>query len=473
MKIRNAFLICVMLAICSITGLTHHQVLAATWFDNSGFSYPAPPEVTSGVPGYVPFNNDFSVLSGSNSTILTRNSSNVGLVVNQSKTNQKGAIWSNNPIFDLSKQHQSLAMNLLIQASAFNLAGDGMAFALAGTRPTSLGLDGGAIGVWGQEINANTSDTSTLAASGLQKSAVITFDTFFNQTTYDKAVDTYRHYIGFGYPGETSSYTIDSQTTTINNKTGYPTHIVFPSSASVAPDLTLSSTPASPVWHIFNVSWNRNSNNDGGTLTYSASDVGKRPVGPVVKQVTWSDSDIQNHFGTNKLYIGFTGSTGAQTEDNVLSFRTLPDIVNASGNVKLTRLSDNTTVTNQTTLKTNDALNYHFSLTYDASSNQSWPSSSTNQLVMYVPKSKYLIASQKSIRVTGSDGSSTSVNVDASSATQLKLTGFNNFLQGTSKTITFDIPVNVNGAVDNTIPVNSSLDVSDDTATMVGNNAQV
>ncbi|WP_156321618.1 hypothetical protein [Lacticaseibacillus saniviri] len=73
-------------------------------------------------------------------------------------------------------------------------------------------------------------------------------------------------------------------------------------------------------------------------------------------------------------------------QDNVLAFRSLPGIVNAAGTVKVTRPADSTTVTDKTVLHTNDALNYHVSLTYDASSSQSWPANSANKLVMYLPK---------------------------------------------------------------------------------------
>ncbi|KRO16897.1 hypothetical protein IV56_GL000584 [Lacticaseibacillus saniviri JCM 17471 = DSM 24301] len=419
---------------------------------------------------------------------LTNSGSDVGLIVTQSKNKQVGAIWSQSPIFDLSKQSQSMSANILFQPPATGKPGDGMAFVLTADKQTKVGYDGGALGVWGGPDTSPTKPTSAqIAANAIQHSAAIAFDTYADTDTYDgtagygnsSVFPAPSQYVGFGYPGLPDMYQIftsggkSTPALSFTNKNSGSTTsgLSFPGAApNTLAQLTTSK------WHILEVNWQRNYK-DGGTLTYKISDAdeaGKHNA--IVQSIQWSQADINTIFGSNspKLYVGFTGTTGDAVQDNVLAFRSLPGIVNAAGTVKVTRPADSTTVTDKTVLHTNDALNYHVSLTYDASSSQSWPANSANKLVMYLPKSKYLIASQRTISVTGSDGSSATVNLDSSSATQFKLSGFDNFLKGTSKTITFDIPVNVDATVDNnTIPVGSTQSFSDNTATMVGDDAQI
>ncbi|MHA3066910.1 L-type lectin family protein [Lacticaseibacillus saniviri] len=495
-------------------GIIPSTAVHAAWMAplGDGTMYSEPPLLssTSGIPGYVPYGDYFSPLSGGKSEIIQNpdKTQSVGLVVTKATAQQNGAIWSNNPIFDLNQQHQSVSMDLLIKSTDTVPSADGMAFALAGQRPTRLGASGASLGVWSNTAPAPDFGSGLPLTNQLAKSAVIAFDTFTNADTLDRLVvlnntDPYAfnltpkpsytstQYLGFGYPDRTDTYFLGSSGSGFGAFkapylafSGDKHNDTFATLPTRPLDTNLQLYSTSDLWHVFEVSWDQNATKTGGTLTYKLDNVGPANANgikpAITRQVPWSYSDIDSIFGVSssnrKLYIGFTGSTGTNYEANVLAFRTIPGIVNASGTVTLTKTDSPSTIIDASSiLKTNDQLTYHYSVNYDSSSTQSWPSNTSQKLSMVIPKQKYFKALSDQVTLTNSAGTTIgTATLDASDPTQFVINNLPSFPKGTASTIKFNIPIAVDATVDGTLPKGGDPAlIRDNTGTVAGDNAQI
>ncbi|MHA3066907.1 hypothetical protein [Lacticaseibacillus saniviri] len=473
-----------------------------------GTRYPNPPELSPGVAGYVPFSSTFSLIdTKNNSTIAltspTNASQQVGLIITKGTQSQNGAVWSNNPIFNLNKQHQSISMDLLIQSTGTSV-GDGTAFALAGTRPTTLGTNGAQLGVWGKEYVPKGSSASAALVNQLPNSAVIVMDTKLNSTTLDSTIKNATQYVGFGYPSMVNTYT----TTGLSTSSSWPVALHFNSDINSKPtqfknptDDSLSlyyrpydaTTLVASTWHVFEVNWDRSGN--GGTLTYKLADA--NGANAVTRKITWTDAQIDTIFGETaqkKVFVGFTGTTATYYEANVLAFRTIPGIVNANGSETLTT-DDGTAVTKDTLLHTGNRLQYNFNVSYDNDSQENWATAANGTLSLTFTKNKYFQLKDSTIKLYHADGSplldssgkqatatvspakaSSDTNA-ADDPTKVVVSGIPGFIKGTpttgSQAIKFNIGATVTKFDATDIKPNATLAVSDNTGTVAGDNAQV
>ncbi|WP_054777149.1 lectin-like domain-containing protein [Lacticaseibacillus saniviri] len=462
-------------------GIVPSTAVHAAWMAplGDGTMYSEPPELAPGVPGYVPYGDFFTAIKGTSSeTILNpAGTQNVGLVVTKDMGSQRGAIWSNSPIFNFNQSHQSVSMDLLIKSKNNNPA-DGMAFVLAGTNPGSLASDGGSIGVWRTGSYMDLSGTGeNNPPTRIQNSLAITFDTHANTKSGNNTddLDTLinygtgsQQYLGFNYPDQDNTYQLkhsgsySSRSLRFTNDTANSTFSApldyRPYDAGIT--LVSPSTASQDLWHVFEVSWDRTSNS-GGILTYKLDHTGPADangIAPAVtRQVPLTYAAIDKVLGTaanRTAFIGFTGSTGTFSEANVLAFRTIPGIVNASGTVTLTKTdSPSTIIDANSILKTNDQLTYHYSVNYDSSSTQSWPSNTSQKLSMVIPKQKYFKALSDQVTLTNSAGTMIgTATLDASDPTQFVIDNLPSFPKGTASTIKFNIPIAVDATVDGTLP---------------------
>jgi len=511
MKWRYLTVLMALIGGLTLIGNAQQNVQAAStpgydWMNTlpNGTQYPNPPELSPGMAGYVPFTTTFSLLNSSqnNAIVLTSPqdaTQQVGLVVTTGSQNQNGAIWSNDPIFDLNKQHQSISMDLLIQ-SVSSSAADGMAFALAGTKPTTMGTNGASLGVWGKETVPTGSNGSAALSNQLQNSAVIVMDTYHNGTTLDSTVSS-NQYVGFGYPSLANTYT----TSGLSTASSWPVHLAFNSDSTKKPaNFTNTANPAlslyyrpndaapnlaSSAWHIFEVNWDRTTN--GGTLTYKLSD--ENGANAITRKIPWTDAQIDSIFGSaaqKKVYVGFTGSTGSSYEANVLAFRSIPGLVNASSTVSLTKSDGSAaeaTTSSAPVLKTNDRVQYNYSLTYDNDSKQDW-SNDGKPLTLTFPTSKYLHLSENTKKITINYPNGKTAQADV---TYTPTTGTGKDAQATvtvsnippftkpddnsgSQTLSFSVPMYVDTTIDNDIGSSgASFTHTDNTGTFAGYNSQI
>ncbi|MHA3066915.1 L-type lectin family protein [Lacticaseibacillus saniviri] len=482
MKLRHLLLFSGLIIGMSASTQTAHA--ATDWMNPlNSTTYTAPPDITSGTAGYVPFGDSFTTLGTSKLITQTAGGTtqNVGLAVTQAANNQNGAIWSKSPIFDLTKQHQTVSMNVLLQQSSL-ASGDGMTLALSGKKPNAPLTPGAQLGVWAGEYNSTNAATSDYLKAALPSSAIVTLDTHFDKTLDGKLPgNKTNQYIGLAYPGLANSYYFASNTNSTSTSDKYIGQINFNNVQTGMKKIPYSSgvylaSPASaPVWHNFDVVWDRDADNSGGTLTYRVSNTALgQASGVSVNTVHWTNSDITTIFGTNNVYVGFTGSTSTTAnEDAIVSFHSIPGTVNASGTVKLTK--GTTAVTSSTQLRPSDQLAYNYNVTYDNSSSANWPSANGQSLSIKLTKNKYFLPTSTHITVTYGDGSTGTATLATSrkDPATIILSGIKGFTKGTSGSIKFVIPMNV-GPIDKTdLPITQSRTYSDDAGIIIGDNAQV
>ncbi|MCG4281846.1 lectin-like domain-containing protein [Lacticaseibacillus saniviri] len=437
-----------------------------------GNRYFEPPR-TNGRPGFIPFNQIFSPLqvSGNSANVIKSGQYDVGVEVNPQQAWQSGAMWSDAPIVDLSSSAFQASMNLFfgnVPVNFFSNPGDGMTFALTGVKPTVIGNNGASIGVWGsQEASAATGAAND--AKTLKKSFVVAFDTYPNQNELDHSIwpsggGPVRQYLAHGYPNQPSAYT-----TFGIPFIGSRVALDFPADAITKVPNNL----ADNAWHAFNVSWQRDADNGGGTLTYQFSTGGN--LGLISKNIHWSNADVTRIFGTSKLYMGFTGSTGLNTEANVVSFRSIPGIVSASGEVELYK--NNQVVTANTGLQSNDRVNYQYDLHAMSDGKQSWPISGTLTAVLskasgisYLNTNGTRLTLGQTMPITATVGNTTvTLTAQLTALDTLTVTGIPQFPQGRDVKLSFTIP----GQVDAMEPGIPPQQVKAQTGTVYGDNAQL
>lgn len=285
--------------------------------------------------------------SGSNFT-----SRNVIEVTEKGNTGSFGAVWSNLNASDKANQNyidinkrQTVSMWLLFGGGRSNgNYGDGMAFVLQGQGAdafnhqliTNTPVGGETMGVWGVPLRTTVAE---LASSAIQKSWALEFDTKFNG---DNSIDSYYdvplnsfpdptqiNHIAYSYPGDSSSYTFDSEN-------DYPELIHYDPTFKVNGQRNILTDQQ---WHHLTVTWTPESMTDTGKpmITYKFNDEtldGAPREADIEKNVN-IDLSKMHLDGLTKLYWGFTGSTGTDTETNLVVFESVPSIVEADTTSKL------------------------------------------------------------------------------------------------------------------------------------------
>lgn len=445
--------------------------------------YPQPPDI-NGAPGFVPFNDVFSpvtkLASGDTSTVagssvLTNTSgSDVGVEVTSDKSvAQQGSIWNTTGNeLDLTKDFHA---QMQLYFGGNDDSADGLAFVMAGSRPSTLlkGGGGARLGVWGDLSSSMKLSTTDPYKTALQNSFAIVFDTYSNvgswngtesniygDAYYDAAAfdaikpsttsinypsrqgfltgaknanGSYNQYVGYGYPSQPNQYAwLNISTTGVATtaagmgtiaygggtqkyaRSGYPSDWNGTNINGMgAAQLVPRGKMTDGGWHLLTIDY-KSDGAGGGTLTYT-TDLSTTDGSAVSKSITWTAADIQKYFGTNKVAWGFTGATGQRHENGVVAFQSIPGILDNSVDTKLLADDGSTDVT-----KTYLGRQYQqqYTINYNGdNSKQSWPASSSNHLAADLKTGTnygFLVNADGKVpvKLTAADGTTKTVDAD-------------------------------------------------------------
>lgn len=259
---------------------------------------------------------------------------------------QKAAVWSTESAdnrldnsFDIDKDGQASMWVYL--GNRGNGAGDGMALVfqndLKGNAAIS-GNSGETLGVWGDDLSDN------MLGAAIQNSWALEFDTYMNRGTnkggaFDVGTTGVSH-LASGYPADAGTYKGKG----FLNK-AYFTQIhdgLIPYSESLSNGL----------WHHLTIDY-KTIDAKKGSMTYTFNDKeaisekpkkddGKTRAIPAVyegqtKSVQIDKTKFKSTSG--KIRWGFTGSTGANSESNLVMFEQIPGLVDAKATQTVTNLT--------------------------------------------------------------------------------------------------------------------------------------
>ncbi|WP_317944656.1 lectin-like domain-containing protein [Carnobacterium maltaromaticum] len=250
----------------------------------------------------VPLENIFSVPIGADSYAQPN-----AAVITTDSVRQVGSIFSTetNKIDMSNSFHAEMYVYLGNKRST---AADGMAFVMHADKAITQKFKGGVgdqLGVYAQYGTPVTN-----MQQQIKKSFAVEFDTYHNGDTLDRGVNSNggKGHVAYSFPDQLSSY--DTKTTL--GYIGALTH-----NGLYYPNDYLSND----TWHTFNVNWNPTSK----ILTYNFDNA------PTVNV----PMDPMSIFGTNSIYWGFTGSTGALSQESKVAFKQVPGLVNIDSSMKI------------------------------------------------------------------------------------------------------------------------------------------
>ncbi|WP_341779925.1 lectin-like domain-containing protein [Levilactobacillus sp. HBUAS70063] len=272
---------------------------------------------------------------------------------------QFGALWSTaDNAFDLTK-NETASMWLYFGNNG-KKAADGMALVLqnddnglAATPTFGKTVSGETLGVWGVDTDKKQATADKLAASAIQNSWALEFDTHLNSSTnYSNAgsADSFDGkltgpHLAYNYPGEVSTYQMvkASQLLPLPASGYYATQT---HEGAITGDYTLLSNGA---WHHLTLDWDAAEQQ----MTYTFNDkdpaTGHKQAG-ISKTVAIDLAKIDPE-NTGQVRWGFTGATGDSYENNLVVMEKIPGLVNAQATTKLTDVTTNQVVGNGDVLK--------------------------------------------------------------------------------------------------------------------------
>ncbi|TGD18225.1 L-type lectin family protein [Levilactobacillus suantsaiihabitans] len=332
-----------------------------------------------------------------------------------------GLIWtSDGAEMDLS-QNQTASM-WLYTGNEMSSSGDGMTFVMQND-PRKLGASaintsdsanptpatGETLGVWGDDYdNEKFTTPESLAATGIQNSWALEFDTFLNNNLPDipdnsSAGNTvWKNYfqdlansgnqfdvgmkgmhIASGYPGAAQSYDVVTQAF---NWTDYESWDILhlngtPQSASYHYAKLLHDGAIDTgnillgrgVWQHITLNWDA----AASKMTYTFDD--KDPNTGAAKTGTSRTVAVNKKLlglteDNQKIRWGFTGTTGGNFENNLVVFEQVPGLVSANATAKLTDETKNQTIDDASDeVNAGDRMHLDYNLTYTGG-RESWKS---------------------------------------------------------------------------------------------------
>jgi len=342
-------------------------------------------------------------------------------ITQQGSQNSFGAVWSRRNQSNAQEQnyidvtkHQTMSMWLFFGGltNGRGDVADGMSFVIQnspdGTNAFNTdsktggsdgtGTGGQTLGVWGPVLDnvSNSYNTADyLAKRAIQNSWALEFDTYYNDhnstatknSNFDRDVSNGINHIGSNFPASPTTYNLSgsdwSQYGPKLNHLG-----LIESSGGKQAFLSDGS------WHHLTITWLPAGTNNGDSgqtypeVTYAYDDKnidGTPETNGASKTVPITETDANGNridpfnLGTNKkLYWGFTGSTGSQTENNLVIFESIPSIVEGDLTSTINDITqDNRVLTTEgdstyDSVNAGDNLAINYNLSY-VSGSQSWP----------------------------------------------------------------------------------------------------
>ncbi|MNO64394.1 Legume lectin domain protein [compost metagenome] len=308
-------------------------------------------------PAKIILENIFTTPTGSDSSIIDGSI----VQITPASTWKKGGIWStSNNLMDLTQDFKS-SMYIYFGNRGKDAA-DGIAFVMhndsRGTNALSPN-NGAGLGVWASQNHNGPYD-------GIQNSIAVEFDTHINnggigEGRFDVDSSAGNH-IAWSYPGKSSIYT---------------DYYHFPDWTRTMRHNSLEYTGilSNDTWRRFEVEWNA----ANSMLSYQLEGTNKVNI-PI---------NVQDVFGSNQVYWGFTGSTGGDYALNQVVFETVPGLVNSKEKETIVRSDDSMDV-NGASVYHGDELTYTITVEY-LSGKQDWKNilgqTTINDYVTYVPGS--------------------------------------------------------------------------------------
>jgi len=264
----------------------------------------------------VPIENIFQVPELSDSYVDGNN-----VILTEKKTGQNGSIFSSEAnMVDLSKPFAA-DINVNIDGD-----GDGLVFALHNNPIKTQrfsGKNGEGMGIYGTGYDLYNG-SPYINGDPLRSSFAIEFDTYFNRTVrqypdfaplgtfgYDQKVseNNGNGHIAYTFPDKYSSYGLE-----------LPGVVRFVKHSGLQyPAFKLGDGQ----WRLLKIRWTGWDSSNNGNLTYSYG--GLAPVSVPISRDT---------FGTDSVYWGFIATTAQAAEKNVVSFKSVPGVVNYTDNVE-------------------------------------------------------------------------------------------------------------------------------------------
>ena len=276
-------------------------------------------EIYANDPPSIPLTGIFKVPSGANSY-----TSGNKAIITESKKDQMGSIFSTDSnMLNLNTDFNS-EMYIKINGEA-----DGITFIMHNDVNAVKNFQA----VPGEGLSVYSVTGYTTPRKQVKNSFVVEFDTYYNSVGYDRSVDynSGRGHVAYSFPNLNSSYRHD-YLGYINGNVHYG--VQYPKSKI-----------GNNVWRKFSINWKKLDSSKNGILTYAYE--GLPPVSVSINR------DI---FAADKVYWGFTGSTGETTEEAEVIFKSVPGLVHYENSLSIADEGDelvgeNSFVKNDTLLK--------------------------------------------------------------------------------------------------------------------------
>jgi len=292
--------------------------------------------------------------------------------VNSAKK-QLGGAWSTDANrLDLNK-NATIKLWAHFGASS-SKAGDGLALVLqndpngtqAASSYTKKTIIGETMGVWGVDNDTDRTESADLAATGIQNSWALEFDTYANTsmsfgdagsgTSFDAGIKG--QHIATGYPGSADQYIGQKASGFVLIGIWGTRRFFTQTHFDPKPNQNLTDGQ----WHHLTLQWDASAK----TMTYIYNDVnpdGTETENPVTHVEVINTDAFHSEDG--KVRWGITGTNGSNAGNSLVVFESIPNLVDAKAAVKVTDLTKEKPVITGSKVKANDELQYDYSLTYN------------------------------------------------------------------------------------------------------------
>ncbi|CAJ1226999.1 cell surface protein [Levilactobacillus zymae] len=268
---------------------------------------------------------------------------------------QVGTIWSQ-PGNEFDLTHDVTTSMWMYFGDKREKAADGMALVIhndpRGLKAMPQFTDkifGETLGVWGVDNQNTRTDPQAIAATAIQNSWALEFDTFLNKTAdyagagLGTSFDTKLKgpHIASNYPGDAASYQVNRVTPGILAWDKTPRY--YFNLNHVQPIQGDKNLLANGQWHHITLDWQSHTQ----TMTYTFDDKDPQTGEPLPGKQQAVKLDLQkiDPEKTGKATWGFTGSNGMEAANNLVIFEGVPGLVNASAKATLTDLTTHQPVT--------------------------------------------------------------------------------------------------------------------------------
>ncbi|WP_207694490.1 hypothetical protein DOK67_0000245 [Enterococcus sp. DIV0212c] len=285
-------------------------------------------ETDASVPLGVPLTGIFKIPKNSNSYV-----SGNKVIITDKKSSQSGNIFSTEANkLDLSKSLEA-EMSIRIDGDA-----DGMTFVLHNDSNVIdtiyKKMEGGALNAY-YDYYGDTFDGQ------IKNSLAIEFDTYKNDN-FDSGLDRNddKGHVAAIFPDKKTDYKVFPSDKRVSSLVHY--NVQYPTFKL-----------GDGKWRKFTISWQPFDSNNKGTLTYELEGLSAQKI-----QV---DKEVFDN--VDKVFWGFTGSTGLYSEKAEVIFKEVPGLVNFTDSLKLTDSAGNT-LTETSTVKNDTELQVNYSGEY-------------------------------------------------------------------------------------------------------------